>query len=217
MKKALIICSLILLATGFGCAALSHYVTPADIDRKAVKYVVDANVAEPNDFAGYPNYLKAKKLQEDVDIAHTTIQFALQQQIQKDNLEYGIHAGVTTANFVAAQDREQKWFGEKGYLSLGLGMLGMGGFTGLLGLMRKRPGDITKNEMESAIAQIEGKSAEDLTEERKQLVQVVRGVQKFIDKNKDGMATTIEELKNFLDGEQDISTKATIASLKKLL
>ena len=91
MRITIITCSLVLLFTGLGCAAFSQFVTPANIDKKAVTWVVEAGVADANDYAGYGNMLKAGKLVDDVTTAHTVILFDLEQRIEKNDLERDIH------------------------------------------------------------------------------------------------------------------------------
>ena len=213
MKITIITCSLVLLFTGLGCAAFSQFVTPADIDKKAVTWVVEAGVAEANDYAGYGNMLKAGKLVDDVTTAHTVILFDLEQRIEKNDLERDIHLGTSTHNYKKAQTIEEKAFGPQGYLSMGLGLIGMGGFTGLLGLMRKRPGDLTQQDMESAVSQYKG----EVTEKDKQFIEVVNGVKKFIDKNENKIPEVIDELKSFFKESQDGSTKVAVAAAKAKL
>jgi hypothetical protein len=224
--KIIAICSVILLATGLGCAALSHYVTPAPISKDAVNYAVKAGVADPNSYRGYPNLVKAIKLQTDTDSAHSVIQLDLQQKIQKDNLEYAIHKDVVASNVVAGQNLEETLFGETGLLTLGLSLAGFGTLTGLIGLMRKRPGDVTKDELTQAIALTEGKSAEELSAKEKQFIEVVSGVKKFMDYYKSQPSTdspqifaqdVVSVLKDIFDKTQDTNTQIAVSTVKKSL
>lgn len=217
MKTTIMVCSIFLLAAGLGCAALSSFITPAMIDGHAVDYVVAAKVADSNDYKGYPNLLKAEKLQTDVDSAHTIIQFDLQQQIHKDDLNYSIHKKVVAANYFKAQRQEEFLFGEKGLLTLGLSLAGFGTFTGLIGLMRKRPGDVTRTEMENAVAQIEGKTSAELSDKQKQFIELVKGVQIFMDENKERFPFQIKTLKETFDRTQDESTQIAVAQIKASL
>jgi len=214
MRTIVIIMSLFLMLAGLGCAALSEFVTPAGIDRNAVRYVDSSGVADANDYRGYPNLLKAGRLKKDVDAAHDTIQLDLAQQVQKDNLEYGIHTDTTSRNLVVAQQREETLFGETGLLSLGMSMAGIGTLTGFLGLMRKRPGDVTTVEMEQALAQATGKSVEDLSVKQRQFTQVIQGIEKFTD------SITSDEWNRFKDvmnQAQDTDTQIAVQSIKKEL
>jgi len=224
MKKIYIITaivSLIIFLGAAGCTALSHYIIPADVDSAAVEYVVEAGVADVNEYNrflfGFPNMAKAEQLNIDIDIAHSKNQFELQQEIQNDNFEYSIHKSIVSSNFVEASKIEEILFGEKGLVSMGLGILGLSAFTGILGLMRKRPGDITPQEMQLAIAQVEGKSVEELSAKTKQFTEVVKGVSIFIEKNKDKLPQVIEEMKKIFDVTQDSDTQLAVASAKQTI
>jgi len=201
---------------GLGCAAVSHYITPANIDKDAVYYAVDAGTASPDDYTGYANLEKVERLKGDVDAAHSKVQLNLQQQIEADNLDYSIHSDSVASAVLAGTEREEMLFGEKGLVSMGLGLAGFGTLTGLLGLMRKRPGDVTLTEMEQALASLKGQAADQLSTKDKQFIQVVKGVQEYIDflssdkKNTSG----IKKLKGILDKHQDVDTKTAVATAK---
>lgn len=215
MKTLIVTLSLMLVIAGLGCATLSTYVTPAKIDRGAVDYAVDAGVAEPNDYDGYPNLLKAGNLQNDVDSAHSVIQLSLQQQAQKDDLDYSIHRDTASSNYTIGVQREEMLFGEKGLLTLGLSMAGFGTLTGLVGLMRKRPGDVTTAEMEQTVAQATGKTTEELSTKERQMIQLVKSVQAFRDTFKRTNPDTIAAMDTILNEKQDTDTRITVAKIKK--
>ena len=180
MKKThvfLILLSLAAITGGMGCVALSEIVTPAAIDQRAVGYAAAAGVADANDFAGYGNLAKATRLTGAVADAHQVNQMALAQRIEADTLAYSQLIDATVNNRTAAMQRENQLFGEKGLLSMGLSLAGFGTLTGVVGLMRKRPGDITPEEMKQAIA---GEGAK-LTEKEKQFAELVKGVQGYLD------------------------------------
>jgi hypothetical protein len=220
MKKAMVVMSLVLIMLGLGCTALSRYVTYAEIDRDAVKYAVDAGVADTNDYCSrWPNIVLAERLEKDIDGGHKKIQLNLKQLIQKDDLEYSIHKDVVANNLAVAFQREELLFGETGLLSLGLSMAGFGTLTGLLGLMRKRPGDITAPEMEQALASATDRTSAELTTKEKQFVQLVKGVQVFIDEYKNSTdnrdIVILNALKTALNAKQDADTQAAVAVVKK--
>lgn len=202
----------ILMFSGLCCTILSHKVTPAEIDEQAVEYAVEAGAAEPNEYTGYKNLAKAIKLVEDVDAAHQLVQFDLNHLIEKDNLDYSLHTETVTANQSAALQREEMLFGETGLLSMGLSMIGVGGFTGVLGLMRRKPGDISPDDAEKAIAQATGKTQEELSEKTKQMIQLVKGVQQFMDTYDDPKA--VSSMKATFNAVQDTSTKKAVAEIK---
>ena len=216
MKTLIVIASIMLMVVGLGCAALSSYVTPAEVDQNALRYAINAGVAELSNYdAWYPNLAEVKRLAGDVDSAHNTIQLSLQQQAQKDDLDYSIHKDVVSTNLVTANQREEILFGETGLMSLGLSMAGFGGLTGLLGLMRKRPGDITRPEMEQALATATGKTTEELLVKEKQMIQLVNGVQAYRNSLTDGGGGSMTQLKSCMNSAQDKDTQAAVAVIKK--
>lgn len=222
LRTIIIILSLIMVVAGISCTIVSQQATPAEVDQKALQYVVEAGVADFNDYdAWYPNMAEAVRLIEDVDAAYSINQLIIQQVAEKNDLAYSIHTKTTRNNFKIAQQREETLFGENGLLSMGLSMLGIGGMGGMLGLMRKRPGDITKPEMEQALATATGKTSTELSAKEKQFVQVIKGVQNFIDnyrsaQSSDTEGVMISDLKESCNVAQDKDTQAAVASVKKL-
>lgn len=216
MKTIVIILSVILVIAGISCTIVSQQATPAEVDQKALQYAVDAGVADFNDYdAWYPNMAESIRLIEDMDAAYDVYLLKIQQAADDNDLAYSIHTKTTQRNFKVAQQREEALFGEKGLLSMGLGLLGMGGLTGMIGLMRKRPGDITKPEMEQALASATRKTSAELSAKEKQFIQLVKGVQGFL--------VTLEnspvikgEFKAILQQNQDVDTQAAVAVAKKL-
>jgi hypothetical protein len=208
MKTTLSILCTLILGVGIGCASLSEYLTPAAIDKQAVEYAASAGVADVNDFTGYANLEKAIRLETAVSSAYEVKAMVLTQMQEKNKLDYEILRGVVTANAAAARDQETQLFGETGLLSLGMTALGFGGLTGLLGLMRKRPGDITSQEMESAVASIKG----EVTVRDKQIIEIVKGVQKILDKYPKGTAFG-DEMRTLLSN-QSSDTRQTVAVVK---
>jgi len=198
--------SLLAIVGGIGCASLSHYVTPATIDQRAVDYAAKAKVADSNAFGGYANLDKAIKLENAVGDAHAKNQLELMQLIDKDSLEYAQLNNIASSNRQVAQAREEQLFGPEGLLTMGLSMAGFGALTGLIGLLRKRPQDITPDELTQLIA---GKDAE-LTDKEKQFVELVKGIQNFINAS----PTNSEILKTELAKVQSADTKTEVAKVK---
>lgn len=216
LRTVVVMLSLILIAAGAGCVALSRKVTPANNNKKAIAYVVESGIADANDFkAWYPNLEIAEKLEKAVDDAYEVKIQELQQKMEREDLKYSIHKDVVVSDKIAGQEREELLFGEQGLASLGLGMMGFGTLTGFVGLMRKRPGDVTAQEMEQVVAQSQGKTAVDLTEKDKQLVEIVKGIQKFINTFKDTAPEAVAGLKELSDKAQDTSTQVAVAKIKK--
>ena len=220
MKKLLVLVSLVCIMLGMGCVAASQLLTYANIDQDAVDYAVVAGVADVNDYdSWWPNIVMVERLEKDVDAGHNVIQLHLEQLIQKDNLTYSIHKDVVANDKAVSLQREKLLFGDTGLLSMGLSMMGFGSLTGLLGLMRKRPGDITTPEMESALASATGKTSAELSAKEKQFVQLVKGIQVFMDEYKDTNdnkeAVMLKALKTALNAKQDADTQAAVAVVKK--
>lgn len=210
MKTLVIIVSVLLMVSGLGCMALSSYITPAELDPDAIRYVVDSGVRGDDYYTGYQNLDKANKLVDDVDNAHENVQFTLQQELAKDDLDYSNYRGMVVSNRQMAVKREELLFGETGLLSMGLSMLGAGGFAGLLGLMRKRPGDVTPAEMEQALATATGKTTEELSAKQKQLIQLVQGIQQYMNTYPDSK----KDFKAVLTATQDTDTQIAVSSVK---
>ena len=193
---------------GLACASLSEYVTPARISPKAIEYVEEANVVEPNAFNGYPNLDKANRLAQAVVAAYEVNSLALSQLQEKNNLDYSLLNDIVIKNRQEAQAREEELFSQTGYLSMGLSLAGFGGLGGLLGLMRKRPGDLTQQDYELAVNSING----EVQKRDNQLIEVVKGVQDFINEHKDDQL--VADLKGMLEKRQSEGTKQTVGKIK---
>lgn len=219
MRAIVVMLSLVMIVAGIGCVAVSKHATPAEVDRKSVHYVAKTGVADANEFDGYSNLAKAEKLKRDVDVAHTVIQFEIQQLKEKDDLDYSIRKKVAAKNYAVGQQREEMLFGEKGLLSLGLSMAGFETLTGFVGLMRKRPGDITSQDLGLCVEQATGKTAAELSAKEKQVIQIVKGLQVFMksyEKTTDNKeAAMMKELRIACNEAQDKDTQAAIAVIKK--
>ncbi len=114
--------------------------------------------------------------------------------------------------------REEHLFGPKGLATLALTLTGFGGFTGCLGLMRKRPGDVTKDEFNQAMNALGADTFEEIEAKNKQLFQLVSGVSEFMDTYKDTNdnkeAVMLKTLKSIFDKFQDSDTKEAVARIK---
>lgn len=205
----LVLLSVLAIAGSLGCVALSHIVTPADIDLRAVEYAATAGMIDANDFGGYGNLYKAMLLETAVGNAHEWNQVQMLQQIDIDNLEYAQIAKVTANNRRISAQREEQLFGEKGLLTLGLSMGGFGAIGGLVGMMRKRPGDVSPQELKQAIGGTEAK----LTDKELQFAELVKGIQNFIDLDKT-FPETRSGLKTELAKTQSAETKKAVAAVK---
>lgn len=210
MKTAILsLVALIIMVAGIGCAAVSQLVTPATIDHQAVKYAVDANVASAGEFSGYGNLDKAIKLESAVNNAYESNTLKLTQLMEKNELRYSQLKGVTANNTRVALAKEEALFGPKGLISLAATALGFGTCTGLIGLFRKRPGDITKEEMETAVEEFKG----EVTAKDRQIIEIVKGVQAFLNVHPKGDKGVGDELLTFLQ-KQSVDTRQAVALAK---
>lgn len=215
MRKLVALFSIMLIVIAFGCASLSELVTPADKDIDAIKYTVDAGVAEPNEYDGYFNLYKSGKLMQDVDTAYILNRQELEQAVEREDTIHSIHARNTLRNDKVAAQREEALFGETGLIPMIAGIAGFSGLSGVIGLMRKRPGDITKVEMESAINTATGKSKEELSVKERQFIQVVKGVQEFMNTEERLDGDYVLALVESMNKHQDKDTQAAVAVVKK--
>jgi len=215
-KTIVVMVCLVVIGAGLGCAAFSDVVTPATLDQRAKEYAVESGAASVGDFDGYPNLAKAKMLSGRVDSAHQSIQLDLQQKLQTDTLVYGTIKDAVTSNVTMAQQREETLFGEKGLLSMGLGLAGFGTLTGFLGLMRKRPGDVTSAELEQAVDQATSESSAEVQAKAKAFTEVVQSVSAIMKEMKDA-PIMLDKIKVVMNGIQDTDTQSAVAVVKATL
>ncbi|MCP4541689.1 MAG: hypothetical protein GY832_31540 [Chloroflexi bacterium] len=201
------------LVAGVGCAALSEYATPAPIDSRAVEYVIDAGLADANDYDGYANLHKARKLEVQVTAAHEINMLELEQMIEQERLDASILRGIMERSVSEAVALEEAIFDPvTGVLAAGLGVFGLSA-GGLLGLFRTKPGDFTPTQMQAAVADL---NIEVGAKER-QFMEVVKQVQQFKDSAKrtgdPRMAEAVTMLSSFLRS-QSKDTAAAVAVAK---
>jgi hypothetical protein len=209
----ILICVIAVLA-GLGCAALSEYVTPARLEPKAIEYAEKADTIDANSVKGYQNMEKLVRLDAAVDAAHLGNQLFYSQLMEKDALDYSVINGAVAASLTAARNREEALFGETGLLSIGLTAAGFGTLTGLVGLMRKRPQDVTQEEVESILADLKI----ELSDKDRQLVELIRGIKAFMDAApSESGDVVIAELKKYLSTAQSTDTKIKVAETKATL
>lgn len=147
-KKAfLIIFAVTALFSALGCVAASKYITPARIDPIALKYAIDSGVATKSDYSGYHNLYLAERLNEQVSVAHTLNQATYKALMTDDNTRYGVASKQAQAALTQSVKSEEALFGQTGLLSMGLTAMGVAPLAGLLGLMRKRPGDYDEKDI----------------------------------------------------------------------
>jgi len=210
MKKWILVLCVLSLAIAGGCVALSRTITPASIDPRAVEYVVDAGVGEPNDYKSFiwPNLADAEKLEADVNSAHEILQLSFQQKIESDTVQYSQLTESVMQNRQDAQLREKTIFGPQGLLAIGLSSAGFGGLCGLIGLMRKRPQDYTAEDVQ----QIEKTLVSEGVVTEKALTETVKAIELVKDLLPDEYR---QEIKALLGQEQSADSKVEIAKIKK--
>lgn len=217
LYSAIILFSLLMIGLGVGCLPFSYYFTPGRLDRDAQRYTIDAGVAEPNDYAGYQNLAKLDLLQRNIDKAYAINQQKLNQLAEQNDLKYNIYKDTVAIDKDNAMQLEEFYFGQKGLLSFGLSALGLGSLTGVLGLMRKRPGDITREDYQKALAEATGKTAEELSAKEKQFIELVKSIDKF--KTEAGKLSIGKEalalLKTVCNDKQDSATQIEVAKVLK--
>lgn len=215
LSTVMVLCVITAMVLGIGCAAVSEYVTPASIDQRAVDCVVKAGLADPNDFTGYANLYKARLLKLLVRAAHEINMLAIEQMREKEQLDSNILQGVVERSVSEATALEEAIFDPAtGLLAAGLGIFGLAG-GGIIGLLRKRPGDWTQDDVDGAFVDFNI----DLHEKDQQLADVVRCVQQFKDACKEsgepGKLEAVEFLKSFLQS-QSKSTEAAVTAAKNM-
>lgn len=162
MKQAKRIIAYLVLAVVVigGCAmgTLSQELTPGRTNPKVVAYNVSAGVSNAEDYKGwlYPSLSSVLRLQADFTAAVVLTDQELQHIIEKKKLNDDILKGTVDNDVKVSVAREDFIFNPTtGVLAIGLSMFGIAG-GGYLGLMRKRPKDITPDEMEAALGEIKG-------------------------------------------------------------
>ena len=200
----------IAMVGGIGCATVSDLITPATLDPQAKKYTVKAGVADMNDYAGYANLCKARMLEVNVKSAHEVNTLYYAQLLDKEALDFGILNGVVERNRQKAMALEDSIFNPTtGLLAMGLGFLGLGG-GGVIGLMRKRPGDWEPAEVQDALVDLNV----EVGDKERQFIETVKGVQDFINEHGESDAVIVGSLKSWLTSTQSADTKQAVAVAK---
>ena len=204
-KIIVLVVSVLLMALGLGCLPLSYYLTPAESDSDAIRYVTNTSLSKDvSDYEGYPSLAKAMRLQRDVNTTHSRIQQGLNHKVEADNLEHSIHSKTTAANTKTGLEREALLFGPKGIIPLALSILGAGTLSGYIGLMRRKPGDVAKEVYFDALGEIEEQDTE--------LFELVKGIEKFKGTLTAGDQYKMREI--FNDAQNKQTTQVRVAELR---
>lgn len=196
MKKVIAYVVLAVVVIGGGCiGTLSEELTPGHVDERVVAYNEEAGTGAAADYKGllFPSLASVKKLRTDFEAAVVVTNQELKHLAEQKQLQAKILEGVVTADFKVASAREEFLFNPTtGALAVGLSLLGVGA-GGYLGLMRKRPQDITPVEMEKALGEVKG----EVTDRDRKIIELVNS------------------MKNVIDAQPTEAQKEMIATLKK--
>jgi hypothetical protein len=179
MKKVIAYILLAGVVIGGGCVGtLSEEFTPGRVDKEVVAYNEEAGTGSAEDYRGflYPSLASVKRLKADFEAAVVVTNQELKHLAEQKQLQAEILKGIVTIDFDTAVTREDFLFNPTtGVLAMGLGLLGIGA-GGYLGLMRKRPQDITPVEMEKALGDVRG----EVTAKDRQLINLVGSVRNVL-------------------------------------
>lgn len=159
MKKLIAYVLLAIVVIGGGCiGTLSQELTPGRVDKDVVAYNEEAGTGRAEDYKGllFPSLASVLRLQTDFAAAVVVTNQQLKHLVEQKQLRADILKGIVDGDVEIAVGREDFIFNPTtGVLAIGLGLAGIGA-GGYLGLMRKRPQDITPAEMEQALGEVKG-------------------------------------------------------------
>jgi hypothetical protein len=180
MKQVIAYIMLAVVLIGSGCmGTLSENLTPGNVDKDVVEYVEEAGVGHAEDYEGilYPSLAEVRRLNQDLDAAIALTDQELKHIAEQKKLKDRILLGTVGRDLELAVAREDFLFNPTtGAIALGLSLLGVGA-GGYLGLMRKRPQDMTPEEIEAAMVEVQG----DISDNQRSLISIVKSIQNVID------------------------------------
>lgn len=207
MKKLIAYILLAIVVIGAGCVGtVSEEFTPARCDPDVVAYNEEAGTGTAADYRGllFPSLASLKRLQADFTAAVAVTNQELTHLVEQKQLQADILKGIVDGDIEIAVAREDFIFNPTtGALAIGLSLLGIGA-GGYLGLMRKRPQDITPVEMEKALGDIKG----EVTDKDRQIIQLVASMKKVIEAAPDEKDQ--EEIIQILKDNQLPETRAAV-------
>ncbi len=188
----------VVVVAGCGMATMSEELTWGRVDTDVVAYNEEAGTGTAADYKGlfYPSLASVRLLHKDFKAAVVVTKQELRHLVEQKNLQADILGGVVAGDEKVAAAREDFLFNPTtGVLAIGLGLIGMGG-AGYLGLMRKRPKDITPADMEAALVTVKG----ELDEQDRSIIQLVAGIKNVLADQPTDMDR--EAMKKILDATQ---------------
>jgi len=207
IKQVIAYTLLAVVLIGSGCiGVLSEELTPGRIDCDVVAYNEEAGTGSAEDYRGwlFPSLAALKRLQNDFNAAVVVTNQELKHLVEQKQLQADILKGVVDNDVEVAVAREDFIFNPTtGALAIGLSLAGVGA-GGYLGLMRKRPKDITPAEMETALGEVKGK----VTDKDRQFIQLVAAMKNVIEAQPDAAKQT--EMKTILKAGQLPDTRAAV-------
>ena len=215
IKRTLAYLVLAIVVVG-GCAVgtMSQEVTPGRADPKVVAYNKEAGVADADEdykgLFGYPSLSSVLRLQTDFGAAVVLTDQELQHIIEKKKLNDDILRGTVDNDVQVSVAREDFIFNPTtGVLAIGLSLAGIAG-GGYLGLMRKRPQDITPQEMESALGEVKG----EVDDRDRKIISLVASMRNVIDAQP---ADAQKQMKEILKAGQSPETRVAVKQALALL
>lgn len=213
IKKAIAYILLAVILIGSGCiGTISEHLTPGRIDSDVVAYNEAAETGKAEDYKGflYPSLADLKLLSADLDAAIALTEQEIIHLAEQKQLQAKILKGVVTTDVEIAVAREEFLFNPTtGAVAMGLSILGVGA-GGYLGLMRKRPQDVTPVEMERALGEVKG----EVDDRDRKLIQLVASVKNVIEAQP---LRAQEEMKKLLEAGQLPETRAAVKQALALL
>jgi hypothetical protein len=207
MRKAIAYLLLAVVLISAGCiGTLSEHLTPMKNDKEVIDYVVEAGTGRVEDYKGllFPSLATLRKLKHDFEAAVALTNQELKQIAEKKQLKDSILRGIVDHDVDIGEQRHEALFDPvTGAVAIGLSLFGIAG-GGYLGLMRKRPQDITPQEFEKALGEIKG----EVTEKDRKIIQLVASVKNVIDAQPTKKAK--EEIKKILKNSQLPDVRATV-------
>jgi len=214
MKKILAYIVLAVVVIGGGCiGTLSEELTPGRCDPDVVAFNEEAGTGSAKDYKGllFPSLASVKLLQTDFKAAVAITIQELKQLVEQKRLQIDILNGIVDGDVEIAVARENFLFNPTtGALAIGLSLLGIGA-GGYLGLMRKRPQDITPVEMERALGDVKG----EVDNRDRKIINLVASMKNVIDTapTPDAAKSIVEKLKAAQLPETRDAVKSVLARL----
>ena len=214
MRKVIAYVLLAIVLIGSGCISmLSEHMTPAKNDKQVIAYNEEVGTGRAEDYKGFlfPNLATLRKLKIDFEAAVAMTNQELKHLAEAKKLKENILRGIVDTDIDIGEIREDNLYNPTtGAIAVGLSLFGIAG-GGLLGLMRKRPQDVTPQEMEKALGEVK----DEVTDRDRKILHLVASVKNAIEAqpNVATQAAIKESLKNNQLPEVRAAVKIALAQL----